>query len=106
MMNDIGDRLGIGTALMGLGIVDHYRGETSEAERQIAEAQVLLREGSNGPGLSWALANSLIDTRNHDLMVETTDRYQASLELPADEWTRMVISDAEKWRERTLIVAD
>ena len=106
MMNDIGDRLGIGTALMGLGIVDHYRGETSEAERQIAEAQVLLREGSNGPGLSWALANSLIDTRNHDLMVETTDRYQASLELPADEWTRMVISDAEKWRERTLVVAD
>jgi len=103
IMSDLGDRLGAGTAVLGPGIIDHYIGNTLESEHQIAEAQVLLREGSNGPGLSWALANALVDTRNHDLMIETTDRYQASLELPADEWTRMVTSDADNWRGRPLI---
>ena len=106
IMSDLGDRLGTGTALLGLGIIDHIVGNTLESESQIAEAQILLREGSNGPGLSWALANARVDTRTHDLMVETTDRYQASLELPATEWTRMVIADADNWKGRRLISAD
>ncbi|NQW18156.1 MAG: tetratricopeptide repeat protein [Chloroflexi bacterium] len=103
LMNDLGDRLGVGTATMGLGLVNHYVGDDDAARRQIAEAQTLLREGSGGQGLSWALANAQIDTRTIDLMVANTFRYQSSLELPADEWTRMVIADGEEWRERALI---
>ena len=78
-----------------------FRGETESAQRLLTEAQTYLREGGGGQELSWAISNALVDTRTHDLLVEATNRYQASLSLPPDEWARMVCSDGEAWRART-----
>ena len=60
-----------------------------------------LREGGGGQGLSWPISNVLVDTRTHELLVEATNRYQASLNLPPEEWARMVCADGEAWRART-----
>ena len=100
MMGDLGDRLGVGTVLLGLGMAEQLRGGTDEARRLISEAQAHLREGGGGQGLSWGLSNALVDTRTHGLLVDATRRYQAGLDLPAAEWTRMVIADGEAWRAR------
>ena len=101
IMGDLGDRHGAGAVLLGLGMAAHFRGETAEAQRILVEAQTHLREGGGGQGLSWPISNVLVDTRTHDLLVEATDRYQGSLNLPPDEWTQMVCSDGEAWRART-----
>ena len=101
MMGDLGDRHGTGVVLLGLGMAVQPRGETAEAQRLLVEAQTNLREGGGGQGLSWPMSNVLVDTRTHDLLVEATDRYQASLDLPASEWTEMVLADGEGWRART-----
>ena len=100
MMVDLGDRHGVGAVLLGLGMAAHFRGETDEAQRLLTEAQTNLREGGGGQGLSWPISNVLVDTRTHDLLVEATNRYQAGLNLPPAEWTRMVCSDGEAWRAR------
>jgi hypothetical protein len=100
MMVDIGDRHGEGAVLLGLGMAAHFRGETDEAQRILTEAQTNLREGGGGQGLSWPISNVLVDTRTHDLLVEATHRYQSGLDLPANEWTRMVLADGEAWRAR------
>ena len=100
MMDDLGDRHGVGAVLLGLGMAEHLRGETEEAERRLVEAQTNLREGGGGQGLSWPISNVLVDTRTHELLVEATNRYQSGLDLPADEWTRMVIADGKAWRVR------
>jgi len=101
MMADVGDRLGVGTIHLGLGMAAHFRGETEEAQRLLGEAQTDLREGGGGQELSWAICNALVDTRTQDLLIEATDRYQANLNLPPDEWARMVCSDGDAWRART-----
>ena len=101
MMVDLGDRHGVGAVLLGLGMAAQFRGETAEAQRLLAEAQTNPREGDGGQGLSWAISNVLIDTHTHDLLVEATDRYQASLSLPLAEWAQMVCADGEAWRART-----
>ena len=100
MMDDLGDRHGVGAVLLGLGMAAHLRGETDESQRLIAEAQTNLREGGGGQGLSWPISNALVDTRTHDLLVDATRRYQAGLDLPADEWTLMVLADGDVWRGR------
>ena len=101
MMVDLGDRPGVGAVLLGLGMVAHFRGEPAEAQRILVEAQTHLREGGGGQGLSWPISNVLVDTRTHDLLVEATDRYQASLSLPPEEWARMVCADGDAWRARS-----
>ena len=98
MMVDLGDRHGEGAVLLGLGMAAHFRGETDEAQRLLVEAQTNLREGGGGQGLAWPMSNVLVDTRTHELLVEATLRYQDGLDLPPDEWTRMVCSDGETWR--------
>ena len=103
LMGDLGDRHGVATALLGLGMAAQLRGEEDEAQRLLVEAQTHLREGGGGQGLSWPISNVMVDTRTHDLLVETTRRYHASLDLPPDEWTRMVIGDGEAWRARPRI---
>ena len=104
MMRDTGDRQGEGAVLLGLGMAAHFRGETAEAQLLLTEAQTNLREGGGGQGLSWLISNVLVDTHTHDLLVEATNRYQNSLNLPPEEWTRMVCSDGEAWRARTGII--
>ncbi len=79
----------------------HFRSETKEAQRILAEAQTNLREGGGGQGLLWPLSNTLVDTRTSDLLVEATHRYQNSLNLPPAEWAEMVCADGEAWRART-----
>ena len=101
LMGDIGDRHGMGAVLLGLGMAAHFRGDEAEAERILTEAQTHLREGGGGQGLSWPISNVLVDTRTHNLLVEATNRYQASLDLSPVEWARMVCSDGEAWRART-----
>ena len=101
MMDDLRDRHGAGAVLLGLGMAAHFRGEMDEAQRFLTDAQTILREGGGGQGLSWPLSNVLVDTHTHDLLVEATQRYQASLSPPPAEWTRMVCSDGEAWRART-----
>ena len=101
MMGDLGDRHGVGAVLMGLGMAAHFRDEREEAQLLLTEAQTNLREGGGGQGLSWPISNVLVDTRTHELLVEATNRYQASLNLPPEEWARMVCSDGEAWRVRT-----
>ncbi len=101
IMGDLGDRHGVGAVLLGLGMVTNFRGEIDEARRLIVEAQTNLREGGGGQGLSWPISNVLVDTRTHDLLVDATRRYQAGLDLPAAEWTRMVLADGEAWRARS-----
>ncbi|MCH8925549.1 MAG: tetratricopeptide repeat protein, partial [Proteobacteria bacterium] len=104
MMADIGDRHGEGAVLLGLGMAADFWGDTDEAQRLLTDAQTSLREGGGGQGLSWPISNVLVDTRTHDLLVEATNRYQNSLNLPPEEWTRMVCSDGEAWRARTGII--
>ena len=104
MMRDIGDRHGEGAVLLGLGMAAHFRSETAEAQLLLTKAQTNLREGGGGQGLSWLISNVLVDTHTHDLLVEATNRYQNSLNLPPEEWTRMVCSDGEAWRARTGII--
>ena len=100
MMGDLGDRHGVGAVLLGLGMAAHFSGETEEAQRLLVEAQMNLREGGGGQGLSWPISSVLVDTRTHDLLVDATRRYQAGLNLPPAEWTQMVCSDGEAWRAR------
>ena len=100
MMSDLGDRHGVGAVSLGLGMVAQLRGETEEAQRLLVEAQTNLREGGGGQGLPWPLSNVLVDTHTHDLLVDVTRRYQDGLDLPAAEWTRMVLADGEAWRAR------
>jgi len=69
-----------------LGSIAWYRGETDEAQLLIVEAQTNLREGTGGQGLSWGFSNALVDTHTHELLIEATHRYQASLDLTAAEW--------------------
>ena len=104
MMRDTGDRHGEGAVLLGLGMTAHFRGETAGAQLILTKAQTDLREGGGGQGLSWLISNVLVDTHTHDLLVEATNRYQNSLNLPPEEWTRMVCSDGEAWRARTGII--
>ena len=99
-MNDIGDLHGLGAISMGLDMLAHFRGDADESELLLTEAQTKLREGSGGQGLSWPITNALIDTSTPDLLIGTTDRYQAALNLPAAEWARMVCSDGEAFRAR------
>ena len=100
LMDEIGDRHGLGAALLGLGMAAHLRGEAEEAEQILTNAQTNLREGSGGQGISWPISNALIDTRTHHQLVEATNRYHASLELPPAEWAKMVCSDGEAWLAR------
>ena len=100
MMSDVGDRHGVGVVLIGLGMAEHFRGNVIEPERLIAEAQVQLREGTGGQGLSWALSHSPVDTRTLKLLREVTSRYEAALTSPTDEWTEMIIQDSTIWRDR------
>ena len=102
MMGDLGDRLGVGIVLLGLGMAEHYHGEKDESQRLIAEAQAHVREGGGGQGVSWGLSNALVDTRTHELLVDATRRYQAGVDLPVAEWTEMVIADGEAWRARPI----
>ena len=102
MMGDLGDRLGVGIVLLGLGIAEHYRGEKDESQRLIAEAQAHVREGGGGQGVSWGLSNTFVDTRTHDLLLDAMRRYQAGVDLPAAEWTDMVLADGEAWRARPI----
>ena len=99
-MGEIGDRHGVAAALLGLGMAAHFRGEAEEAERILSQAQTNLREGSGGQGIAWPLSNALVDTRTHRQLVEATNRYENALNLPPDEWTKMVCSDGEAWRAR------
>jgi non-specific serine/threonine protein kinase len=99
-MGDIGDLHGLGAVSLGLGMLAQFRGDADESELLLTEAQTKLREGSGGQGLSWPISNSLIDTSTRDGLIETTYRYQASLNLPAAEWVRMVCSDGEAFRAR------
>ena len=102
MMEDLGDRHGAGAVLLGLGIAAHFRGETEAPQLLLTEAQTNFREGGGGQGLSWPISNVPIDTSTHDLLLEATQRYQASLNLPPEEWAQMVCSDGDAWRARTV----
>ena len=46
------------------------------------------------------MSNVLDDTHTHDLLAETTERYENSLNLPLGEWVEMVCSDGEAWMPR------
>ena len=100
IMGDIGDLHGLGAVSLGLGILAQFRGDADGSELLLAEAQTKLREGSGGQGLSWPISNVLLNTSTHDLLIETTDRYQASLNLPTDEWAGMVYADRDAWFAR------
>ncbi|MCI0844190.1 MAG: tetratricopeptide repeat protein [Chloroflexi bacterium] len=100
LMGEIGDLHGLGAALLGLGMAAHIRGEAEEAEQILTNAQTNLREGSGGQGISWPISNALVDTRTYDQLIEATNRYQASLNLPPDQWAKMVCSDCEAWFAR------
>ena len=99
-IGDIGDVHGLGAVSMGLGMLAHFRGDAHESGRLLAEAQTKLREGSGGQGLSWPITNALLDTSTPDLLIETTNRYQASLTLTAAERASMVCSDGGAFRAR------
>ena len=79
----------------------HFRGDMDEAQLLLTDAQTNLREGGGGQGLSWPISNSLVDTRSYDLLVEATNRYQVSLDLPA---CRVGTDGVRRWRSlaRTL----
>ena len=64
----------------------------------LTDAQTHLREGGGGQGLSWPLSNVLIETHTHHQLMEVVNRYQASLNLPAAEWVKMVCADGEALR--------
>ncbi len=103
MMGEIGDRHGMGAVLLGLGVAAHFREDEAAAERILTEAQTHLREAGGGQGLSWPVSSVLVDTRSHDLLLEATTRYEASLNLPPADWANMVCSDGEAWLARTKI---
>ena len=100
MLADVGDRLGVGTAQLGIGLAKHFQGETESAKQMLGEAQINLREGGGGQELSWAISNALIDTSTQYLLIEATDRYKKGLNLPLGEWVEMVCSDGEAWMAR------
>jgi len=94
MMNDLGDRLGVGATLIGLSAaIGGDRGE-----RLIGEAQHHLREGGGGQGVSWALANMRVDTRIRSDYVAITERYEAGFELMEEAWVAMVREDLAAWQ--------
>ena len=68
-----------------MGLAAHYRGDTEKARTLLEEAQTNLREGGGGQGLARPMSNVLVDTRTHDLLAETTDRYENSLNQPLGE---------------------
>ena len=78
MMYDQGDRHGVGAVLMGLGMAAYFNGEKDKAQSYLTEAQINLREGGGGQGISWPLSNVMVDTRSHDQFIEVGIRYQAS----------------------------
>ena len=98
LMGDIGDRQGLGAVLLGMGLAALLRGEAEEAEQTLVRAQTQLRESGGGLGLSWPLSHALVDTHTHDLFLDATRRYEAGVNLPADEWVQMVYSDGEALR--------
>ena len=98
VMGDIGDRHGVAAVSMGRGIAAHFRGECEKVQPHLTEAQTNFREGVGGQGLSWQLSNVLIDTHTHGLLLQATRRYESSLNLPPDDWGRMVIADGEAFR--------
>ena len=100
IMGDIGDLHGLGAVSLGLGMLAHFRGDSDESELLLAEAQTKLREGTGGQGLSWPITNSLLDTSTPEMLIETTNRYQAGLNLSTAEWAQMVCSDGEEFRTR------
>ena len=104
IMGDIGDRHGVGAVLVGLGMVAHFQGQADDAQQLLAEAQTNLREGGGGQGLSWPISNLLVDTSTQDLLIEATERYKRSLNLPPEEWARMVIADGEAWRAQATLI--
>ena len=97
-MGDIGDRHGVAAVSMGLGMAAHFRGECENVQPLRTEAQTNFREGVGGQGLPWPLSNVLVDTHTHDLLLQATRRYESSLNLPPDDWGRMVITDGEAFR--------
>jgi hypothetical protein len=100
VMGDIADRHGVGAVSLGMGLEAHCRGDTEKARTLLEEAQTKLREGGGGQGISWPMSNVLVDTHTHDLLAETTERYENSLNLPLGEWVEMVCSDGEAWMAR------
>ena len=94
VIGDIGDRHGVAAVSMGLGMAAHFRGECEKVQPLLTEAQTNFREGVGGQGLSWPLSNVLVDTHTHDLLLQATRRYESSLNLPPDDWGRMVIAEA------------
>ena len=46
------------------------------------------------------MSNVLVDTHTHDLLAETTERYENSLNLPLGEGVEMVCSNGEAWMAR------
>ena len=93
-MGDIGDRHGVAAVSMGLGMAAHFRGECEKVQPLLTEAQTNFREGVGGQGSSWPLSNVVVDTHTHDLLLQATRRYESSLNLPPDDWGRMVIAEA------------
>ena len=102
-MGDLGDRHGAGAVLMGLGMTAHIRGDAEAAQRFLAEAQIDLREGGGGQNLSWPISNVMVDTHTREMRIEATRRYQNAVNLPPEEWVRMVLTDGEAWRARANI---
>ncbi|MBP63418.1 MAG: hypothetical protein CMJ62_17995 [Planctomycetaceae bacterium] len=99
-MADLGDRLGLGTIQMGLGLAAHFHGDTESASKVLGEAQTNLREGGGGQELAWAISNALIDTSTQELLIEAADRYKSGLGLPFEDWVAMICADGEAWRGR------
>ena len=100
VMGDIGDRHGVAAVSLGLGMAAHFRGEFEKVQPLLTKAQTNFREGVGGQGLSWPISNVLVDTHTHDLLLQATRRYESSLNLPPDEWARMVIADGEAFMGR------
>jgi predicted ATPase/class 3 adenylate cyclase len=100
MLADVGDRLGVGTAQLGIGLAAHFQGQTETANRLLGEAQTNLREGGGGQELSWAISNALVDRSTEDRLIEATIRYKQGINLPLEEWVEMVCADGEAWRDR------
>ena len=100
IMRDLGDRHGLGAILLGMGMSADLRGDSEEAERLLIEAQLHLREGGGGQGLSWPISNAMIKTSTQALLSEAEQRYQHSLDIPPNDWTRMVLADRDLWLSR------
>ena len=100
VMDEVGDRHGVGAVMLAMGMAAELRGETEEAELLLVGAQTNLREGGGGAGMSWPISNVLVDTRTYELLAEATNRYQSSLALPPGEWASMVYADRDVWFTR------